>query len=118
MSLLPVYFGESDNSTLTTLTGSGSTNLNIQRSHERSKLDTLRSRHESRKSGSINIVYPETWEGEVDISSEGSGSITAYGRGLDVIRYGHGHVIGSKGHGGSKAELIARGSGSQVFYVK
>lgn len=118
MSFYPVYFGEEKNSSLVTVGGSGSTNVDILGNYGQPKLDGLDSRHESQGSGSINVVYPKQWEGDVDISSEGSGSITAYGTGLETIRYGHGHVIGRKGDGGSKAQLIARKSGSQVFYVK
>lgn len=119
LQLYPVYFGGNNNSTLNTITHSGSTNINILGSYERSKLDGLNSRHEARGSGSIHVKYPSQWEGEVDVSSRGSGSIMAYGRELDVIRYGSKHLVGKKGEGdgGSRAQLVAYGSGSQGFYV-
>ncbi|KAL9619480.1 MAG: hypothetical protein Q9160_005917 [Pyrenula sp. 1 TL-2023] len=119
LQLYPVYYGDEKNSTLTTVTHSGSTNVNILESYENNKLDRLNSRHEVRGSGSINVKYPNQWEGEVDLTSRGSGSIMAYGRELNVIRYGRGHVVGKKGEGdgGSRAQLVAYGSGSQGFYV-
>ncbi|KAI0457254.1 hypothetical protein F5B21DRAFT_464830 [Xylaria acuta] len=68
------------------------------------------SKHESH-SGSINMEYPDSWEGTIEVETE-SGSISVTGRGVEIIREGQGRVIARKGkEGGGKVMVRAR-SGS------
>ena len=107
-------------STLFTSTTGGSTNIMMKPPLNTPALRNLTATHESRGSGSMNIVYPHVWEGEVDIRSFGSGSITAYGDGLNVLRYGSRHVIGEKGKAeeGSQVKMLSRKSGSTGFFLR
>ncbi|KAL9114896.1 MAG: hypothetical protein Q9227_001139 [Pyrenula ochraceoflavens] len=107
-------------SKLYTSTKGGSTTLSIKPPVNTPSLRNLTAMHESKRSGSLTIMYPNVWEGEVDIRSYGSGSITAHGDGLRTINYGSQHYIGEKGDvdGGSKINLLAWGSGSSTFLLR
>lgn len=72
--------------------------------------------HTVRGSGSMNIEYPDEWEGVVHVQAHGSGSISAGGRGLMVQKEGSGELYGYKGEKeGKKVEVQELGSGSARF---
>ncbi|KAI1297504.1 hypothetical protein F5Y03DRAFT_280521 [Xylaria venustula] len=68
------------------------------------------SRHESH-SGSINIQYPDSWEGTIEVETE-SGSINVTGRGVEIIRQRQGKVIARKGRAGGGKVIVRARSGS------
>ncbi|KAI1262592.1 hypothetical protein F5Y18DRAFT_397696 [Xylariaceae sp. FL1019] len=55
----------------------------------------MTSRHES-QSGSMNIDYPDSWEGTIEAQSS-SGSVSVTGRGVQIISRIHGKVYAQKG---------------------
>ncbi|KAI1737367.1 hypothetical protein F4680DRAFT_468317, partial [Xylaria scruposa] len=67
------------------------------------------SKHESH-SGSINVEYPDSWEGTIEVESR-SGSISVTGRGVEIIREEQGRMIARKGKDGGKV-IVKAWSGS------
>lgn len=68
------------------------------------------SKHEGR-SGSMNLEYPNSWEGKIQIETD-SGSINVSGSGVQIIREEKGRVIAQKGEeDGGHISVYAR-SGS------
>ncbi|KAI1158551.1 hypothetical protein F5B18DRAFT_640677 [Nemania serpens] len=72
--------------------------------------DGMLSRHESH-SGSINVEYPDSWEGTIEVETE-SGSISVTGRGVEIIREVHGRMFARKGKEGGGKIMVRAGSGS------
>ncbi|KAI1193038.1 hypothetical protein F5X97DRAFT_315523 [Nemania serpens] len=72
--------------------------------------DGMVSRHETR-SGSINLEYPDSWEGTIEVESK-SGSISVTGRGVEIIREINGRVFARKGKEGGGKIMVRAGSGS------
>ncbi|KAH8647248.1 hypothetical protein BX600DRAFT_518524 [Xylariales sp. PMI_506] len=70
----------------------------------------MASLHEGR-SGSINIEYPDSWEGGIEIVNE-SGSVSITGRGVEYIWKGDRKVIAKKGNDTNTSILIKNRSGS------
>jgi len=69
------------------------------------------SRHES-QSGSIDIEYPDSWEGEIEAEAE-SENVSITGRDVEIIRRDRGRVFARKGaHGNGK--VFARASSGRV----
>jgi hypothetical protein len=68
------------------------------------------SRHES-QSGSINVEYPNNWEGTIDVETR-SGSVSVTGEGVEIIRMGKRGVIARKGKESSGKVVVRAGSGS------
>ncbi|RYC61982.1 hypothetical protein CHU98_g4220 [Xylaria longipes] len=68
------------------------------------------SKHESH-SGSINVEYPDSWEGTIEVQTE-SGSIGVTGRGVEIIREGQGRVVARKGKEGGGKVIVRARSGS------
>lgn len=72
--------------------------------------DGMVSRHESH-SGSINVEYPDNWEGMIEVET-GSGSIDVIGRGVEIIRDVNGRMLARKGKEGGGKVIVRAGSGS------
>ncbi|KAI3317198.1 hypothetical protein HD806DRAFT_541456 [Xylariaceae sp. AK1471] len=68
------------------------------------------SRHESH-SGSINVEYPDSWEGTIEVESE-NGSVSVTGRGVEIIREEKGRVLARKGKEGGGKVIVRARSGS------
>ncbi|CAK4032322.1 Hypothetical predicted protein [Lecanosticta acicola] len=113
--LLPFFDRREPSTTLHTETIAGSTRLNVLTPYgypgEPWKAPSV---HKSvSTSGSINVVYPGEWEGNIDCSSL-SGSIHVEGRGVQVTRdeklVPMRYVAAKKGTGQGKVELKSTSS--------
>ncbi|KIW50055.1 hypothetical protein, variant [Exophiala xenobiotica] len=72
--------------------------------------------HVVRGSGSMNIQYPQEWEGMVHIKAMGMGSIGASGQGLNVQKESSRELYGYRGmKEGRRIEVLEGGSGSVQF---
>lgn len=105
--VLPYYAKPDEASTLRTETSSGTTNLCLLPPFKQagSAISRLHSHHLS-TSGSINLAYPQEWEGTIEGETT-SGSINLKGK--DVHTYYDGaksaygkRLVARKGHGNSK----------------
>jgi hypothetical protein len=104
-------------STLSTSTASGSSNIKVKNPVFGGKLTQLSAHHHSTGSGSMTINYPSTWEGRIHARSVGSGSVDVRGQGLQFERYGSRDIVGWRG-GEKNRKLIdlnTLGSGSINF---
>jgi hypothetical protein len=107
----------SPESTLSTTTASGSSNINVHNPVFGGKLTQLVAHHQSTGSGSMTIKYPSTWEGGVHLKLVGSGSVNVRGQGLQFDEYGRKEVVGWRG-GEKNRKVIdvnTLGSGSISF---
>jgi hypothetical protein len=72
--------------------------------------------YQVRGSGSMNIKYPNAWEGTVHAKAHGTGSINAWGRGLEVHKEGRNELYGYRGmKEGRRIEMLEQGAGSISF---
>ncbi|KAK7894873.1 hypothetical protein LTR67_005612 [Exophiala xenobiotica] len=72
--------------------------------------------HVIQGSGSMNIQYPQEWEGLVHIKAMGMGSIGASGQGLNVQKESSKELYGYRGmKEGRRIEVLEGGSGSVQF---
>lgn len=117
-------------SKITTNTRSGSQNIKViphgrfavSPSEETSTapIRAMQNLHRISGSGSVNVRYPNEWEGRLHIEQTGSGSMTADGPGLHVDRREPGELWAWKGESPSDApvtEIRELGSGSIRFQV-
>ncbi|KAK5062887.1 hypothetical protein LTR84_004962 [Exophiala bonariae] len=126
ISIYPVgVSGNDPSSTLTTTAGSGSQNVKILSPNSvagyqttTSTIRSLKVSHTTTGSGSINVVYPGEWEGQLHVLLQGSGSINARGQGLQTQQQGRHELFGWKGvdsENASSVQITERGSGSVNF---
>jgi len=98
---------------LSTMSHSGSQSVRIVENcswaTEEAWWEGMLSKHESR-SGSINVEYPDSWEGTIEVETE-SGSVSIKGIGVEIIREGRGRVVARKGKEGSGKVMVRSGSG-------
>jgi hypothetical protein len=108
---------DSPESTLSTSTVSGSSNIKVQNPIFGGKMTQLVAHHDSIGSGSMTIKYPSTWEGGVHAKSVGSGCVLVRGQGLQFDQYGSREVVGWRGgeRNGKMINLNTLGSGSINF---
>ncbi|KAF2400245.1 hypothetical protein EJ06DRAFT_422768 [Trichodelitschia bisporula] len=100
------------NSTLST-EGRGSTNVRVLTPvHAEGAWKGLRSSHREGV-GSVNLHYPAVWEGRIKGTTQGWGSLSVRGSGVEVIKESRGEIEAVKGHGeGSELEFwVGMGSG-------
>jgi hypothetical protein len=76
----------------------------------------IEAKHEITGSGSINISYPNEWEGTVHVTTFGYGSSSASGHGLVVRKESSHELYGYRGETqGRTVEVVEQGSGSVRF---
>lgn len=115
VALLPFMDEENLFTKLRTDSQAGSTRLNILSPYGRSGQPwTAESSHKtSSTTGSINVIYPPEWEGEVSCESL-SGSVNVKGKRVEITkdeRWGPvRHVEAKKGDGAGKVSLESRSS--------
>ena len=104
-------------SNLSTVSNQGSQHIHIFPDVNSSEpIRAIEASHMVKGSGSMNIEYPNEWEGMVHLSAFGSGSIGASGRGLVVRKESSHELYGYKGSKeGRKVEITELGSGSMRF---
>jgi hypothetical protein len=104
-------------SSLSTVSNHGSQNVRVYSDVTNTEpIRALQASHQVRGSGSMTIEYPTEWEGMVHLTSYGSGSIGASGRGLVVRKESSHELYGYKGpKEGTKVEISELGSGSVRF---
>lgn len=104
-------------SSLSVSTNSGSQNIKVLAPLASTEaVRAIEASHTVLGSGSMNIRYPNTWEGVVHARGQGMGSISASGRGLVVQKEGRNELYGYRGmKGGSRIEVLEQGSGSVRF---
>ncbi|KIW73206.1 hypothetical protein, variant [Phialophora macrospora] len=104
-------------SSLSTVSNHGSQHVRVYSDIANTEpIRALQASHKVRGSGSITIEYPTEWEGMVHMTSFGSGSISANGRGLIVRKESSHELYGYKGpKEGTKVEISELGSGSARF---
>lgn len=57
-------------------------------------------------SGKVVLAYPGSWEGGIELKAVGSGKLRVWGKGVDVVRSGRGHLVARKGEEGKGAGRI------------
>ena len=120
VDVIPVNLGPTSNeSTIETVTSSGSTNLRLlspplDATAGGETITNLTAIHRSDGSGSLHISYPSEWEGSVHALSKGRGSVSVRGDGLLVAGPGIREKTARRGNGG-KVEVLTKGSGSIYF---
>ncbi|OCT53813.1 hypothetical protein CLCR_10017 [Cladophialophora carrionii] len=104
-------------SRLSTVTNQGSQHVKVYSDISNTEpIRALEASHTVRGSGSMTIEYPTEWEGMVHMTSYGSGSMAASGRGLVVRKESSHELYGYKGSKeGTKVEIAELGSGSVRF---
>lgn len=98
-------------------TWSGSQNVEVRAPLASTEaLRAIEASHTVTSSGSMDIRYPNEWEGMVHIKSGGPGSVAASGRGLVVQKESSRELYGYKGmKEGRTIEIQEAGSGSVQF---
>ena len=104
-------------STLKTASNNGSQHIRVYSDVASTEaVRAIEASHIVRGGGSMNIEYPTEWEGTVHLTSYGSGSLDASGRGLVVRKESSHELYGYRGAvEGRKVEIIEEGSGSVRF---
>ncbi|KAJ9607431.1 hypothetical protein H2200_008504 [Cladophialophora chaetospira] len=118
LSIYTVGVSELDaQSNLSTVTNQGSQHIKVYSGVTNTEpIRAMSASHTVRGSGSMNIDYPNEWEGTVHVTGYGSGSIGASGRGLVVRKESSHELYGYKGSKeGRKIEISEIGSGSVRF---
>lgn len=111
-----------DGQSFTTATVSGSQQIEVlsaaQDSTSIQGIEALRHLHSNHKStsGRIHVVYPEQWEGKIDLQST-SGRLEATGHGVKVVSENHGfpkslHAV--KGDGASSSVITGINVSSRI----
>jgi hypothetical protein len=118
LAIFPVNVDHSSpESTLSTNTVSGSSDLKIKPPILGGKLTQLAAHHQCIGSGSMTIKYPSPWEGGIHAKSLGSGRVHIKGQGLQFERYGSREVVAWRGGERSRkvVDVNTLGSGSINF---
>ncbi|KIW15334.1 hypothetical protein PV08_05380 [Exophiala spinifera] len=104
-------------SNISTTTTTGSQTLKIMSPLASTEaVRAIQARHTVQGSGSMNIQYPQEWEGMVHIKVAGSGSVIASGRELNVQKESSRELYGYKGSKeGRTVDIFTSGSGSALF---
>ncbi|KAJ9617523.1 hypothetical protein H2204_013709 [Knufia peltigerae] len=118
LSIHTVGVSENDPvSNISTTTTSGSQYLRvISPLTSTGAVRAIQARHVVQGSGSMNIHYPQEWEGMVHVKVNGSGSVRADGRDLTVQKENSRELYGYRGmKEGRIVEILEGGSGSAQF---
>ena len=118
LSIFPVNVDHgSPESTLSTNTVSGSSDLKIKPPILGGKLTQLTAHHQCIGSGSMTIKYPKPWEGSIHATSLGSGWVHVKGQGLQFEQHGGREVVAWRGEERSRkvVDVNTSGSGSINF---